>query len=401
MAARSFPPGFLWGCATAAHQVEGGNHNSDWWQFEQGGGIHTGDSADPACDHYNRFRDDFRMLQQLHNNAHRLSIEWSRIEPAEGEFDQREIDHYREVLGALRDCGMVPMVTLHHFTSPGWFSSRGGWAAPGSADAWIDFVRRVARELGDLVGFWCTINEPNIYAYQGWLTGEFPPGHRLDLTGMYRVLRHLREAHERAYRELKKITPEVPVGLAQNKWLVFPSRPWNPLDRAVAGISQALLDRWPGRRGRMERVVEAPADYIGLNHYSGSLTGATFRDVPPNWLPKSDFGWAVQPQWMRVCLGELKPLGKPVYVTENGIAAQDDERRVRFLEDVLGQVWQAIEDGVDVRGYFHWTSMDNFEWARGYSMRFGLIAVDLASQERTLKPSADLFSRIAQENSLP
>jgi beta-glucosidase len=399
--ARRFPPGFLWGCATAAHQVEGGNHNCDWWEFERRGGIRTGDSADPACDHYRRFRDDFQLLRGLHNNAHRLSIEWSRVEPAPGEFDAAEIEHYRQVLAALRDCDLTPMVTLHHFTSPLWFTRRGGWRAPGAAEAWLAFVRRVAEELGELVGFWCTLNEPNIYAYQGWITGEFPPGRRADVAGLYRVLRHLHEAHDRAYRELRRLTPGVPVGIAQNKWLLFPLRRWNPLERAVTGFSQAALDRWPGPHGRLERVVEAPSDYLGLNHYSGSLVSGRGRHLPPEWLPVSDFGWAVQPLWMRGCLEDLAPLGKSVYVTESGIAVRDDARRVQFLEDVLGQVWQAIEDGVDVRGYFHWTSMDNFEWAYGYSMRFGLIGVDLARQERTVKPSGELYATIARENALP
>jgi beta-glucosidase len=398
---RRFPEGFLWGCATAAHQVEGNNHNCDWWQFEQLGGIRTGDSADPACDHYKRFREDFRLLQGLHNNAHRLSIEWSRVEPAEGEFDQAQIEHYREVLVELRERGMVAMVTLHHFTSPLWFTRRGGWMASGSPQPWLAFVRRVAEELGDLVGLWCTLNEPSIYAYQGWITGEFPPGRRGDVPAMYRVLLHLHDAHELAYRELKRITPQVPVGLAHHKWLLFPANPQNPFDRVATTTSQFLLDYWPAGSGRFQKVVEAPSDYVGLNHYTGSLMSGLARQFNPGWLSETDFGWAIQPEWIRLCLEELAPLGKPVYVTENGMATGDDGKRSRFLEDVLGQVWQAIENGVDVRGYLHWTSIDNFEWARGYSMRFGLIEVDLETQERTVKPSGELFGRIAQANALP
>src|SRR5439155_12901302 len=235
---RCFPEGFLWGCATAAHQVEGNNHNCDWSEFEQSGGILTGDSADPSCDHYRRFREDFRMLQRLHNNAHRFSIEWSRVEPAEGEFDRAQIEHYREVLTELKACGMLAMVTLHHFSSPLWFTHRGGWMASGAPEAWLAFVRKVAGELGDLVGMWCTLNEPNIYAYQGWITGEFPPGRRGDVVGLYRVLANMRDAHELAYRELKRITPELPAGLAHNKWLLFPANRWNPLHRLAAAASQ-------------------------------------------------------------------------------------------------------------------------------------------------------------------
>jgi beta-glucosidase len=398
---RRFPEGFLWGCATAAHQVEGNNHNCDWWEFERRGGIRTGDSADPACDHYNRFREDFRLLGQLRNNAHRLSVEWSRVEPAEGQFDQAQIAHYRDVLSDLRERGMVAMVTLHHFTSPLWFTRRGGWTASGSPEAWLAFVRRVAEELGELAGLWCTLNEPNIYAYQGWVTGEFAPGRRGDVAGLYRVLAHMHDAHELAFRELKRITPQVPVGLAQNKWLLLPANRWHPVERLLAGTSQFLLDHWPAGPGRLRRVVEASSDYVGLNHYSGSLVSALGRHLNPAWLHESDFGWAIQPEWMRHCLEELAPLGKPVYVTESGIATADDDKRSQFLVDVLGQVWQAIENGVDVRGYFHWTSTDNFEWARGYSMRFGLVGVDLETQERTVKPSGKLFARIAGGNALP
>ncbi len=406
---RRFPDGFLWGTATAAHQVEGNDHDCDWWEFEQRGGILTGDSADPACDQYRRFRDDFALLRRLSNNAHRLSIEWSRIEPAEGEFDRVQMEHYREVLSELRAQGIVPMVTLHHFTSPTWFSRRGGWAAAGAVDAWLPFVRHVADELGELVGLWCTINEPNIYAYQGWLGGEFPPGRRGDVLGLVRVLGNLRRAHEAAVRHLQRLTPAVPVGLAQHKWLMIPADPRRRRDRFAAGTAQFFMDRWPVGGLRWRRVVEAPGDYVGLNHYTGSMVAFSLRHAgegfarrfnPPG-LPVSDYGWAVQPRWLRDCLEELRPLGRPIYVTENGIASRDDSVRVAFLRGVLDQMWRAIQDGADVRGYFHWSSHDNFEWARGYSMRFGLVEVDLESQERTVKPSGLLYGRIAEANALP
>ena len=405
---RRFPEGFLWGCATAAHQVEGGNHHSDWWEFEQRGGILTGDSADPACDHYHRFREDFALLRRLHNNAHRLSIEWSRIEPAEGEFDRAQIEHYREVLTELRAQGMAPLVTLHHFTSPTWFSRRGGWAASGAADAWLPFVRRVAEELGELVAMWCTINEPNIYAYQGWVAGEFPPGRRGDVPGLIRVLGNLRRGHEAACRALHRLTPEVPVGLAQHRWLMLPADPARRRDRFAAGVASFFMDRWPGGGARWARVVDAPGDYLALNHYSGSLVAFSLasagqgfaRRFNPPGVPASDFGWAVHPPWLRDCLDDLRALGKPIYVTENGIATRDDAVRVSFLRAALEQVWEAIQGGADVRGYFHWTSHDNFEWAHGYSMRFGLIGVDPETQERTVKPSGWLYGRIAEANAL-
>jgi beta-glucosidase len=405
---RQFPEGFLWGCATAAHQVEGGNHGNDWWLWEQRGGIVTGDSSDPANDHWRRFREDFRLLRELDHNAHRLSIEWSRVEPAPGAFDQAALAHYRDVLTELQTQGMRPMVTLHHFTSPLWFAARGGWAASGAPAAWLPFVRRVADELGELVALWCTVNEPNIYAYQGWMAGEFPPGRRGDVRGLYRVLANLRLAHALAYRELRLRTPGVPVGLAHNKWLMRPARVRRS-DRVAAWIAQEVMDRWPRGPGRWEKVIDAPGDYLGLNHYTGSLVAldpsrpdeAFLRRRNPAGLPQSDFGWAINPYWLRLAVRELASRGKPIYVTENGVAAEDDRCREEFLRGALGELWEAIEEGCDVRGYLHWTAIDNFEWAQGYSKRFGLIGVDLATQERTVKPSGRLFAQIAKANALP
>jgi beta-glucosidase len=383
--ARRFPDGFLWGCATAAHQIEGGNRANDWWRWERRGGIVTGDSADVACDAWHRYAEDAALLAELHNNAHRLSIEWSRVEPSPGEFDAAAVEHYRDVLADLRARGMTPMVTLHHFSSPLWFVDRGGWAA---------------------AGMWCTINEPNIYAYQGWMTGEFPPGRKGDVAGLWRVLANLRRAHLRALLELRRLTPGVPVGLSHHKWMMVPERARRP-DRAAAGLAQAVMDRWPAG-ARLERVADAPADFIGLNHYTGSLVrfdpklpGEGFvRRTNPAGLPVTDFGWALNPRWIRIALRELARLGKPIYVTESGIAARDDAVREAFLRAILAEVWEAIGEGADVRGYFHWTSVDNFEWAQGYAMRFGLIGVDRDTQRRTIKPSGRLFGRIAEANAL-
>jgi beta-glucosidase len=406
---RHFPNGFLWGNATAAHQVEGGNTNNDWWAFEQvSGRIASGDVSGIADDHYHRYREDFQTLRKLANNAHRLSVEWSRIEPSEGQFDSRQIRHYRDVLGELREQGMSPMLTLHHFTSPLWFTAKGGWAARDAHLAFLPFVNRVVDELGDLVDLWCTINEPNIYATQGWIFGAFPPGHRNDIRGVWRVLANLRRAHEAAYRVIKERRPDAPAGLAQNKFWLLPARPRSPLDRSVVAAGRRLMDYWPVGRGRLQRTAAATSDFIGLNHYSGRLVEASYRaprdffyrQYNPPGYPVSDFGDAVKPDWIRDALLELKAFGKPVYVTESGIAAEDDAVRQRFLKDILAEVRLAVEAGVDVRGYFHWTSIDNFEWAHGYRMKFGLIAVDRKTLERTLKPSAKLFGRIARANAL-
>ena len=406
---RRFPDGFLWGTASAAYQVEGDNKNSDWWRWEQEPGrITNGDSAAIACDHYHRYREDFELLREMKQNAHRLSIEWSRIEPSQGEFDSRQIRHYRDVLGELREQGMRPMVTLHHFSSPLWFSDKGGWAASGAAHAFMPFVHRVVDELGDLVDLWCTINEPNIYAANGWMVGEFPPGHQGDVVAMYRVAGNMRRAHELAYAAIKRRRPNASVGLSHHRFLMLPASD-KRRDRLAARTAQLVLDQWPVAPGQLRKVVEAPSDYIGIAHYWGVMCAFDPRlpkeqfirrfNVPG--VPVTDMGWSADPSWMRLVLNELRPLGKPVYITENGLASNDDEWRQRYLKEVLSNVLLAIEDGVDVRGYFHWTNMDNFEWARGYSMRFGLIDVDRKSLERRIKASGRLYARIAQANSVP
>ena len=404
----TFPKGFLWGTSSAAHQVEGDNRNCDWWEWEQQPGrIANGDTSAVACDHYHRYREDFAMLRDLNQNAHRLSIEWSRIEPAEGEFDSRQIRHYRDVLGEMREKGLLPMVTLHHFTSPIWFARKGGWTSPDAARGFMPFLNRVVDELGDLVGLWCTINEPSIYGANGWITGEFPPGRHGDLLSQYRVTRNMQRAHELAYAAIKRRRPDAPVGLSHNKFL-FISASRKLRDRLATGAAQMVTDRWPVGAGRLARVVEASSDFIGIAHYWGQMCAFDVRRPQdqfvrrfnPPGVPVTDMGWASKPEWMRQVLNELKPYRKPVYITENGIATADDSVRERYLVEILTSVHTAIEDGVDVRGYFHWTNMDNFEWARGYTARFGLIEVDRKTLERTVKPSGRLYARIATANAI-
>jgi beta-glucosidase len=408
MVGNGFPDGFLWGTSSAAHQVEGDNRNSDWWEFEQQPGrIANGDTSAIACDHYHRYREDFTLLREMSQNAHRLSVEWSRIEPSQGEFDSRQIRHYRDVLGELREQGILPMVTLHHFTNPLWFIRKGGWAAAGSAHAFLPYVRRVVEELGDLVNLWCTFNEPNIYTANGWITGEFPPGRKGDLASTYRVLSNLRRAHEMAYTAIKQRWPDSPVGLSHHKFLFVPATT-SRRDRLAAQTAQLAVDRWPVAPGRMGKVVEATSDFIGIAHYHGQCVAFDPRRPQEQFIrrfnvpgaPVTEMGWSSDPAWMRAVLNDLKGLGKPVYITENGLAAAEDQKREGYLTEVLANVRLAIQDGVDVRGYFHWTNTDNFEWARGYQAHFGLIAVDRVTLERTVKPSGRLYSRIAKANGL-
>ena len=404
-----FPQGFLWGTTSAAHQIEGDNKNCDWWEWEQTPGhIANGDTSLTACDSYHRYREDFKLLREMNQGAHRMSIEWSRIEPSPGEFDSRQIRHYRDVLGELREQGIEPMVTLHHFTSPIWFAKKGGWAERESVKAFVAFASRAADEFGDLVNLWCTINEPNIYAANGWMTGEFPPGHLGDLRGLLAVLSNMHRAHELAYVAIKKRRPDSLVGLSHHKLLFLPATN-KRRDQLAAGTAQLVVDRWPIGPGQFRRVVESTCDFIGIAHYWAQL--AAFDPSRPQdqfvkrtnvpGAQMTDMGMTSDPVYMRRVLNELKSLKKPVYITENGLGTGDDERRKRYLADVLENVRLAIDDGVDVRGYFHWTNLDNFEWARGYGVKFGLIDVDRKTLERTVKPSGQLYGRIAAANGVP
>ena len=389
--------------------MEGQNTNSDWWEFERRpGAIRTGEVSGVACDSYNRYREDFRLLRRLQQNAHRLSIEWSRIEPVEGEFDRAQLRHYRDVLGEAREQGLEPMVTLHHFSSPSWFARRGGFSASGSAETFARFAAMAADQLGDLVRLWCTVNEPNIHAYHGYFLGEHAPGLRLGVAGMLRVLANLHRAHTLAYEALKKRWPEAEVGLAHHQLLFFPAAPHRRRDRIAAGLALASMDRWPAGR-RLTEIVRAPSDFVGVNHYYGQSVAFSLspkdqfmRRSAPEGATVGEFGYPHRPEWLREAVLSVarKRPGTPIYVTESGIATVDDAVRQEFLVRNLTELQRAVAGGTDVRGYFHWTSMDNFEWAFGYSMRFGLIEVDRQTMERRPKPSAHLYARIARANSV-
>ena len=273
-----FPPDFLWGTATAAHQVEGDNQANDWWGWEQvPGRIRGGDRSGQACDHYRRFRADFNLLKSLHQNAHRFSIEWSRVEPAPGEFQPEALRHYREVLQSLRDLGMEPMVTLHHFTNPQWLAKAGGWLASEAPERFAQYTDRVIGELGELSRFWITINEPTVIAYQGYIEGVWPPGMK-DIGAAARVLANLLRAHWLAFQRIKERVPAAQVGLAHHLRVFDPARVWWPLDQIVAWMYRRLFNETvlgSLRHGRLlfplDRTGKASGprpsqDFLGLNY---------------------------------------------------------------------------------------------------------------------------------------
>ena len=419
---KAFPDGFFWGTATAAHQVEGGNYLNDWWAWEQvAGHIKNGDTSERACEHYQRFESDFELLRSLHQNAHRLSLEWSRIEPRPGQYSTDAIAHYRRVLEALRARGMEPIVTIHHFTNPTWVAAAGGWEAPETADRFASFATRIVDELHDLARYWITINEPTVIAYQGYIRGEWPPGKHYDIGRVAQVLVTLMRGHWLAYERIKSRHAELQLGLAHHLRVFDPARPWMPLDRGVAAAFERLFNQTILKtlsRGKLvfplTRVGRAAGprhsqDFLGVNYYTRELVrfnphyrAELFGErVLPARAERSDLNWEIYPEGLYRILRSLRRQALPVLITENGIADQRDLLRPEYLLTHLTAVHRAITAGIAVRGYFHWTAFDNFEWAEGYSAKFGLVACDPNTQERQVRPSARLYAEICRRNALP
>ena len=392
-----FPAGFLWGSATAAHQVEGGNTNNDWWDFEHDPTSAARESSGDGIDHFHRYADDFALLASLGHNAHRLSLEWSRIEPAPGEFSQAALGHYRRVLTALRDNGLTGFVTLHHFTLPRWFAARGGWLAPDAVTTFTRYCARVAAELGDLIPYVCTINEPQMIALHGYLEGYHPPGFTNPVLWK-RAGEALLLAHLSAVPAIRSAAGSR-IGLAVQLPLLAPARD-DEASRALYRVMQyEIVDRYLN-------ALTGPdgGDWLGVQYYRKQWVDAaspTWFGDPPTGTQLTQMGWAVHPDGLRDMLHHATRTGLPLYVTENGIATTDDTERVDYLRSHLLALAQALAEGVDVRGYLHWSAFDNFEWSEGYRPQFGLIAVDREHDfRRTPNPSAHVFAQIARTGRL-
>ncbi|MFI5894520.1 glycoside hydrolase family 1 protein [Actinoplanes sp. NPDC051513] len=388
-----FPADFLWGAATAAHQVEGGTVNNDWWDFEHAPGTAARESSIDGIDHFHRYDEDFALLKALGHNAHRLSLEWSRIEPAPGEFSRASLAHYRRVLTALAENGMTGFITLHHFTLPRWFAARGGWLAPDAIALFDRYCRRVVAELGDLMPFVCTINEPQMVALHGYLEGIHPPG-ITNPTLWKRVGRVLLQAHQAAVRAVDNGPGESRSGLVVQLPLLARARD-DETCRALCRLMQGeLVDLYLDGLTGADR-----GDWLGVQYYRKQwvdpASPTLFAD-PPTGSQLTQMGWAVHPDGLRQVLHRAAQTGLPLYITENGIATEDDTERLAYLESHLTAVAHARAEGVDVRGYLHWSAFDNFEWAEGYRPKFGLVAVDRDKNfTRTPKPSAYAFARLA------
>jgi beta-glucosidase len=378
-----FPKDFLWGVATSAYQTEGGNIYSDWEDFYPAG---------IACDHYHRFKEDFDWIVKLNQNAYRFSIEWARIEKREGEFDPKEIEHYREILLALKKRNIKTMVTLFHFTLPKWFAKKEGFVKKKNISYFQRFAKKVFDEYKDLVDFWITENEPIVYAGLSYLQGKWPPKKKSPIL-YFKVLKNLILAHKNIYQSFHQKEENTLVGIAKNNIFFEPYNKRSVFDKISVKIANFWINHW------FLKEIKNFLDFIGLNYYFHNR-------IKFPWLIRnenktvSDLNWEIYPKGIYFTLLELKKYNHPVYITENGLADRKDLLRKDFIKEHLYWVWRAIQEGVDVRGYFYWSLLDNFEWEKGFEPKFGLIEIDYETLKRKARKSAFYYAQICKNNRL-
>jgi len=401
----SADPGFDLDCelgvATAATQIEGGRADTIWHRWAATGAARDGSGPDVACDHWNRVEEDADLMASLGIRHYRLGLEWARIEPEPGRFDPDALGHYRRELRTLRDRGITPLVTLHHFNDPGWLSEEGGFLTADALPHFTAYTERVVTELGDLVDEWITVNEPNVFAYHGHLTGTWPPGRRSyrDLLAAYT---HLAHAHLLAYRLIHRLQPRARVGVAMHLRVFDPLHQSNPLDRAAAASAEYLFQGALMRamcRGRFLAPLKQPKgvrpgrfyDFLGVNYYSRALVSGP-NQLTASRVPVNDLGWEIDPEGLvRLARHYSTLYPGPIYVTENGTADAADAFRSRFLYDHLRAI---ARSGLPIERYYHWTFTDNWEWAEGETARFGLVELDFRTQRRTVRPSGLFYADI-------
>ncbi|MBU4360803.1 glycoside hydrolase family 1 protein [Patescibacteria group bacterium] len=412
----SFPKNFLWGTATSAHQVEGNNTNSDWWFWEQknkGKILNVAEKkfknkkfepSNKACDSYNKYKEDFALIEKMNNNAHRLSIEWARIEPKQGEWDLDELEHYKKVLKDLKKRKISVMLTLQHFTLPNWLAQKNGWTNWRSPMFFKRYAEFVARNLGDLVDFWITINEPEIYADMSYLKGYWPPQEK-NIKKAGKVYLNMIRAHRKAYKIIHKILDlkkqKAKVGISANVMSFAAYKKHRLIELLYVHLADRLVNH------SFFDLTKKHHDFLGINYYfrvrlkkeKGSLKPVV-EEITEQERELSDMGWMIYPHGIFDVLMDFKDFNLPIYITENGIATTDDTRRSKFLIDHLTEIHHAISAGCDVRGYFHWSLLDNFEWDKSFGPKFGLVDVNFKTLERQPKGSFKVYKEICKNNGL-
>jgi len=399
----NFPKDFLWGAATASHQVEGNNYN-DWSEWEKSQkrtdylrseglvekyGLENFISG-RACDHYNRFQEDFKIAKKLGHNATRFSIEWSRIEPEEGKFNEKEIEHYKKVITTLKEIGIEPFVTLWHWPIPIWLRNKGGWQYGKIPDYFARYTEKIVNAFGSDVKFWITLNEPEIYARYSYLSGVWPP-QKKNLISYLLVIHNLIRAHRKAYKIIKKLNQSAQIGIAKNNTYFEAYQ-----NKLINRVLKKNIDWW--RNFYFLNRIKNHQDFIGLNHYLHNRINYGFNKNENEKV--SDMRRELYPEAIYYVLMDLKRYNKPIYITENGLADAGDQKRGWFILETLKNVSRAIGEGVDVKGYLHWSLMDNFEWDNGFWPRFGLLEIDYKTLERKVRPSANFYRDICVANEI-
>ncbi|RMG99149.1 MAG: glycoside hydrolase family 1 protein [Chloroflexi bacterium] len=412
-----FPPDFRWGTATSAHQVEGNNTNNDWWQWEQEGHILEGHRSGLACNWWENAEADLDLAAEMGTNAHRLSLEWSRIEPEPSVFDMAALDRYRQILQGMKERGIEPMVTLHHFTNPLWLTEKGDFNSEIVVSYFQRYAAKVADVLGDLVPLWVTINEPMVYVFLRYLEGVFPAPKQYGWGAAMEAVRNLLKCHAAAYHAIKEKQPQAQVGIAKNMAVFAPKGKGNRLARWWAGrVSWIFNDlwmacmtdgrfRWPLGRHRLPHLADT-FDFVGINYYTRyyvnfpPVGGLVAEEWGPDAVVSDGNYGEVYPEGLYQVIKRVLPYQKPIYITENGLPDAVDRLRPSFLMTHLRQVWKAISFCFPIMGYYHWSLVDNFEWDRGWTQRFGLIEVNPDTQERRWRESGRLYKEICHSYSL-
>ena len=420
-----FPGKFLWGASTASHQVEGGTYNQ-WtvWELEHASRLAKNaarrapnsatytrfdqlpnwsaikhDAQDPAnyisgegVKHYSRYKEDLTILKKLNLNSFRFGIEWSRLEPREGEWDLEAVEHYREYIREINRLGIEPFLNIWHWTLPVWFSEKGGFEKKVNLKYWDRFVEKIGDEYGSMVRYVITINEPNVYSTFSYALGLWPPQQK-DWIKTSKVIWNLVLAHRRAYKILKKMHPKLQIGIAQQVGNIQAKRQHNLFDQISTKLMRYFWNWW------MYKRIKKQQDFVGFNYYFTDYYTGMFKRHDPG-VPTNDMGWYMEPEGLYPLLLRIsaKYPDKPIFITENGVADGADEYRRWWLEEAIVAMERAISEGVDLQGYFHWSLLDNFEWDCGWWPKFGLVEVDRKNDmKRTIRPSAKwLAAKIKQ-----
>ncbi len=409
-----FPENFLFGTATSSHQIEGGNVYNDWYYWELKNKL---PKAGMACNSWRLYGKDIGLMAKLGYNAYRFSVEWSRIQPEIGEWRSEAVKTYVDMLKKLHEHSIEPLVTLHHFTNPIWFIKRGGWEREENIDYFAQFVEKIVEELKEYVRIWITVNEPAVLAYMGWGSGEYPPFKR-DAFLYFKVLKHLLMAHAEAYKIIKNADKKFQVGLAKHFTIFQPAKNYF-LDKLAADTANGSFNLTvvealekgvlPGVFIKKKyKEIRGAYDFWGVNYYTRHIIRFNPLKIMSLFAESldgrgdevTDMGWDIYPQGLYEVLIFLKKYKKPIIITENGIATRDDDQRICFIVRHLYEVWRALKENVDVRGYMYWSFIDNYEWTSGFKPRFGLVEVDYVSFERKPRKSAFFYGKIAMNKQI-